>query len=419
MGFISTVFLVILLLQTFVYYRFVKYLKTTKYYKSSLKFFALIPFVVFNLSFIIISFVFGRNFNPPEWFKIIGLYPFYVWEAATMFIGVILLIGFIIKLPFIIISWILKLIRPVRAKIENIKQKPAVQKINNSRRKFLRTATFAVSGYAFTGAAYGIVRHDSYKIEEQEVKINNLPNELKGFTITLISDIHAGQYMTENDMREYADAINELDSDIVCIPGDFVNYNPEDITGFTKAFRDVKAKHGIYGTLGNHDYFVNAEYVAKAILNDSPVKLLRNEYRKINIKGKDLLVLGVEDTRDSGGKMNQKVMGYIDNTLKAAKDDSHDFSATPKILLCHKPYAFDDIATREVDLVLAGHTHGGQVVPVKLGNFNMSFAALVSKYIDGLYKVGKANMYVSRGIGSVGLPLRLNCPPEITKIKLV
>jgi len=87
--------------------------------------------------------------------------------------------------------------------------------------------------------------------------------------------------------------------------------------------------------------------------------------------------------------------------------------------LCHKPYAFDEIAKRDFDLILAGHTHGGQVVPFKYGNINISFAALVSKYIEGLYKIGKSNMYVSRGIGSVGLPIRVNCPPEITKITLL
>lgn len=419
MGFFFSAFLIILLLQAFVYFRFIKFLKTTKYYKPSYRYIVLIPFVVFNLSFVIVSLSFGRDFNPPDWFKFVGLYPFYIWEAATLFIGLILVIGWIIKLPFILVSWILKLIRPVRAKMEVLKQKPVVKRINTSRRKFLRTATFAVSAYAFSGATYGIIRHNTYTIEKEEIKINNLPNELKGLTITLVSDIHAGQYMTEDDMREYADAINELNSDIVCIPGDFVNYQPDDIKHFTKAFRDVKARHGIYGTLGNHDYFVNPEYVANAIINESPVKLLRNDFSKININGKELIILGVEDTRDAGVQMNKKVTGYIDDTLKSAKTTSPEFAEIPKVLLCHKPYAFDDIAKREVDLVLSGHTHGGQVVPVKIGNFNMSFAAMVSKYINGLYSIGDKKMYVSRGIGSVGLPIRLNCPPEITKITLV
>ncbi|MGH2575841.1 MAG: metallophosphoesterase, partial [Ignavibacteria bacterium] len=294
-----------------------------------------------------------------------------------------------------------------------------VQQFDRSRRKFLRTTAFAFSSYAFAGAGYGILKHNKYIIEHQDIKINNLPKELKGLTLTLISDIHAGQYMTEDDMKKYAEVINEMSSDIICIPGDFVNFQVEDTASVARAFRDLKAKYGVYGTLGNHDFFVNADYIARVINNESPIKLLRNGYEKLIVNGRELFIIGVDDTRDSGGKMNRIVLENIDNTISSAKTNNQSFSASPKILLCHKPYAFDDMAKREIDLVLAGHTHGGQVVPFKFGDFNMSFAAFVSKYIEGLYTIGSANMYVSRGIGTVALPIRLNCPPEITKITLV
>jgi predicted MPP superfamily phosphohydrolase len=419
MGFWASIPVMVLLIQGLVYYRFVKYFKQKSFYKPYHKYIILAPFVIFNVSFLLIALIFGRNFSPPDWFRYAGLYPFYIWEAATSFIGIIFLIALLIKLPFVLITFLLKLIKPLKRKIENVKQNKSVKIVDGSRRKFLRTAGVAVSAYAFAGAGYGLIRHDAYKIENKDIVINNLPPELKGLTITLISDIHAGQYMTEGDMREYADILNDLKSDVICIPGDFVNYDPNDINAFTKAFRDVKAKYGIYGTLGNHDYFVNPEYVANVIQNESPVTLLRNNFNSISINGKELIMLGVEDTRDAGGQTNKKILSYIDDTINKAKAVSPEYSSSPKILLCHKPYAFDDIAKREVDVVLAGHTHGGQVIPVKIGNFNMSFAALVSKYIDGLYTIGKTNMYVSRGLGSVGLPIRLNCPPEITKIKLV
>ena len=419
MGFWASIPVLILLIQGLVYYRFVKYFKQKNFYKPFHKYIILIPFLLFNVSFLLVAFIFGRNFSPPDWFRYAGLYPFYIWEAATTFLGLIFLIALLIKLPFIIITFLLKLIKPLRRKIEAVKNKPAVQKADTSRRKFLRTAGVAVSAYAFAGAGYGLIRHDAYIIENKDIVINNLPQELKGLTVTLISDIHAGQYMTENDMREYADVLNDLKSDIICIPGDFINFNPDDINAFAKAFKDVKAKYGIFGTLGNHDYFVNPEYVANVLINESPVTLLRNNFNKISINGKEIIMLGVEDTRDAGGQTNKKILTYIDNTINKAKAVSPEYSSSPKILLCHKPYAFDDIATREVDVVFSGHTHGGQVIPVKIGDFNMSFAALISKYIDGLYTIGKTNMHVSRGIGTVGLPIRLNCPPEITKIKLV
>ncbi len=409
---------VLLGLQTLVYFTFINYWKTTKFYKPVHKWWVLAPFLIFNVSFIVISIIWGRKFTPPEWFKILALYPFYVWIAATFFISLWLLIGKIIKLPFQIPIWIAKIFKPLRRKINSVKEKKAVRSVDLSRRKFVRYATMGISTYAFAGATYGMIKHDSYEIDYKNVTIANLPPELRGTTITLLSDIHAGQYMNEKEMREYADVINSLESDIVCIPGDFVNFESRDIHMLTSAFRDVKAKHGIYGSLGNHDFFQDADYVAKALNNESPVQLLRNEHRVINIKGKELYMLGIDDTQSSGARMDEvlKYYGAMDEYLK---NNDPKFKSSPKVLLCHKPYGFDTLATKEIDLVLSGHTHGGQVVPLKFGNFNLSFAATVSKYIEGIYKIGKSNMYVSRGIGSVGLPIRINCPPEITKITLV
>jgi predicted MPP superfamily phosphohydrolase len=87
-------------------------------------------------------------------------------------------------------------------------------------------------------------------------------------------------------------------------------------------------------------------------------------------------------------------------------------------MLCHKPYIFNNIADKNLDLIVSGHTHGGQIVFVKLGDFNLSIAASISKYVSGYYREGNSQMYVSRGIGTVALPIRLNCPPEITMLTL-
>lgn len=418
--FFSLTFLIFLSLQTLVYLTFIRYWKSTRFYKPSHRWWILAPFILFNLSMITVNLIWGRSFSPPEWFRLVGLYPFYVWMAATFFIALWLLAGKIIKLPLQIPIWLARLIKPVREKLNNFGKRKVVAAVDRSRRKFVRYATMGVSAYAFGGAAYGILRHDSYKIEYTDIKIDNLPDELKGTTISLISDIHAGQYMNETEMREYAEVLNELGSDIICIPGDFVNFDSRDIHSVTSAFRDIKAKHGIFGSLGNHDFFQDADYVAKALVNDSPIQLLRNDHRKLTINGKVLYMMGVDDTRGSGASMNEIFDYYrkVETDITASSSNP-EFTSAPKILLCHKPYGFDTLAKKNIDLTLSGHTHGGQVVPVKFGNFNLSFAATVSKYIEGLYASGMSKMYVSRGIGSVGLPIRLNCPPEITKITLL
>lgn len=404
--------------QALVYYSFIKYLKSTGRYKPLYKWWVLIPFVFFTLMLLYIRMFVGRDYIPPDWLKYGAVYPLYIWVSATFFIGLWLLIGKLIKLPFQIPVWIAKIFKPMREKIKAVKNEKTVKQVDLSRRKFVRYATAGVSAYAFGGAAYGMLRHDSYKIEHKDIKIANLPEELKGTTITLISDIHSGQYMNEKDMREYAEVINSLGSDIICIPGDFVNRGDKEIPPLTRAFRDLKAEYGVYGSLGNHDFFMDGNVVSSALNNETPIQMLRNDFRKITIKGKELYMMGVDDTRGAGAHM-EAVMKYYEDTEQKLKAAEGDIAGKPKILLCHKPYGFDELAKKDIDLILSGHTHGGQVVPIKLGNFNLSFAATVSKYIDGLYTIGKSNMYVSRGIGTVAMPIRLNCPPEITVIKLV
>jgi predicted MPP superfamily phosphohydrolase len=418
-GHLSFFSLALILVQSIVYYQFRHYLKSKKFYKKSYSWYALIPFIVFNVPFIIISSFGHGNYDPPEWFKTYLMPFFYVWLSATILIAVWLIIGKLIKLPFLISVTLLKLVKPIKKWILHIKEKKPVRVVDLSRRKFIRGTTFALSSYAFLGSGYGVIVRNNFQIDYKKIRIENLPNEFRGLTVTLLSDIHAGEFMDEYDMMKYCDAVNELGSDVICMPGDFVNFLSVDSKMVAKAFGSLKAKYGVWGSLGNHDFFQNPDYVTAVLNNESPIKVMRNSYDKITINGKSLYILGIDDTRSSGAEMNAVVLNYLDTLSKGLTNQFEDYPSSPKILLCHKPYGFDDLAKREIDLVLSGHTHGGQVVPVKFGRFSLSFAALVSKYIEGYYAIGKSNMYVSRGIGTVAVPIRINCPPELTKITLV
>lgn len=341
--------------------------------------------------------------------------PFFIFQGAVLTISIYLLAGKIIKLVWNIPLFILKRFKIIRERIEKLKTRKAVIQYDKSRRAFITAGAAFVSGYAFIGSGLGVIDKDRYDITYKDIKIKNLPEELNGTTISLISDIHSGPFMDVNLMKEYCDVVNSLNSDIIVIPGDLTNTKKTEIHPFNKAFSDLKAKYGVYGTLGNHDYFSDPDYIANAISNESPVKMLRNKTEFINIKGKELCLIGVEDIRDSGTTYGNVLIEYIDKTLE---ETDEKYKSLPKILLCHKPYIFRDIKDRNIDLMLSGHTHGGQIVFAKFGNVNLSIAATVSNLISGLYKEGDSNLYVSRGIGTVGFPMRLNCPPEITQIKL-
>jgi predicted MPP superfamily phosphohydrolase len=359
----------------------------------------------------------------PEWLYNILFMPFYIFQGAVLFIGIYLLIGKIIKSPFSISLWILNKFEKTKQLLNKFFSKPPVKKFDNSRRAFLSTSAALVSGYAFIGSTLGVLDSNNFEIVNKEIKLNNLPEEIKGTTITLVSDIHSGPYMTEEMMQEYAAAINNLNSDLIMIPGDLTNSKKAEVHPFVNAFKNLKASKGIYASLGNHDYFADSEYVANIVRTETPFKLLRNESDLININGKNLCIMGIEDTRQSGSVNDTTLMGYLDETIEKTKskmlDKNLDYDEVTKLALFHKPYYFDGMTDKNLDLILSGHTHGGQVVLAKFGKMNISFAGAVSKYISGLYESGNSKMYISRGIGSVALPIRYNCPPEITKITLV
>lgn len=417
--FFTIVFGIFFGLQFLVHRTFYKFVRS-KYPESKfLKYLSIYPFIIFNLPFIYIIANGFSSANIPETLYTFVFLPFYIFQGAVVFIGIFLLIGKILKAPFSLTYWILN-------KFESVNKffnKPEVKKIDYSRRKFIRGTTALVSGYAFTGATLGVLTSHDYEIVNKEITIGNLPPELKGTTITLISDIHSGPYMKEEMMKEYSDVINDLKSDFIFIPGDFTNSNKMEVHPLVNALSNLKADKGIYGTLGNHDYFSDAEYVAKVISNESPVKILRNNSELLNINGKNISIIGCDDTRKSNSDTDTTLMSYYESSMDLARGQIEKnnlvYEEVPKLVLFHKPYFLEEMAGKKPDLILSGHTHGGQVVLASFGDLNISFAGAVSKYISGLYKSGNSQMYISRGIGSVALPIRFNCPPEITKITLV
>jgi uncharacterized protein len=416
LNFFLLVYAVLLGLQFLVFYTFRKFLKRRFKSKLFVNLITITPFVVFHIPFIWAIFNNVDFAIIPKWLYNSFILPFFIFQGAVLFISLYILVGKILKLIINIPIFILKRFKVIREKIEKLKTKKSVIRYDKSRRAFLTTSAALVSGYAFIGSGLGTIGKDRYEITYRDIKIKNLPEELNNTTITLFSDIHSGSFMDENIMKEYCEVVNSLKSDIIFIPGDLTNTKKEEVHPFTKSFRDLKAKYGVYSTLGNHDYFSDPDYIAGAVINESPIKMLRNESEFINIKGKELCLIGLEDLRDSGGQRRYIIIDYLNSTLE--KTDKK-YKELPKILLCHKPYIYREIFDKNIDLMLSGHTHGGQIVLAKFGNLNFSIASTVSDLISGHYKDGNSNLYISRGIGTVGLPMRLNCPPEITQIKLM
>lgn len=279
--------------------------------------------------------------------------------------------------------------------------------VDEGRRRFMRNGAAALAFVSVPNPIATINGDEEYEIVHKTVKLPRLPKELRGLRAVVVSDIHSGPFMDKAEMDRYVARINKLKPDLVLLPGDFVTNRREEIEPLCDAFQKLEARHGVYGCTGNHDYFDDADHVANE-LEHAGVRMLRDAHARIEVKGKELALIGVDDI-GQGAKFDASFRRAVDG-LDAR---------LPNILLCHKPYHLEDAADYGAGLIVSGHTHGGQVVLARAFGLVFSIALLVSKYVEGLYRVDATQMYVTRGIGTVAIDLRVNCPPEITVLTLV
>ena len=240
--------------------------------------------------------------------------------------------------------------------------------------------------------------------------IRNLPAQFDGFRIVQFSDIHLEEYSEEFFLREVVRRVNALNADLLLVTGDFVSRGPLPVwVSLAAAARCGALLSALtceerYGVLGNHDSVVGPRIVRDHMENNG-LPLLVNQYVRVERDGAYLYLGGTDDI--SEGKPD----------LLLALPDKPD---APVILMAHEPdfanFIVKDDRGKHVDLILSGHTHGGQVrFP---GLRPMELPPWGQLYPEGHFVLGDTQLYVNRGIGTVGVPFRFNCPPEITAITL-
>lgn len=238
-------------------------------------------------------------------------------------------------------------------------------------------------------------------VEKVDVLIKNLPDEFENITIAHISDLHRSKTVEMELIDKTIDIVNNLKPDIIAITGDLANsldYLKEALDHLNK----LSAKIGTYVVLGNWENKISREKVVSEI-QKSKLTLLYDECKIIEKNNSTIILCGLQDDNGKGQTL-YKTMETVDNKLV-------------KILLCHNPNLIENIglSQKSIDLILSGHTHGGQVKYPIIGVFK---CAKRSKYLAGLYEVEKTQLYVNRGIGVSKFGYRINCPPEVTLITL-
>ena len=282
-----------------------------------------------------------------------------------------------------------------------------------TRRAFLRAATtsglMAAAGFGLEGLAQAYSRP---VVEKYELFYHLLENAAKHITLIHVTDCHFGMFFGSDELRNLVDQLNSLQGDALCITGDIFHSARAVVEQATPVLKQLKARPlGNFAVLGNHDFYAG-EMRSVENLQAAGFTILRNQWITFRVGNLTLHIGGVDDpliSRIRGNKFPR-----FDTFMRKAPVESG-----LRILLSHRPAVFPYAAQQKIDLVLAGHTHGGQIViPVPGRERGMSVADLVSEYTHGWYNSDTSSMYLNRGVGLTFLPWRIHCPPEIAVIRL-
>jgi uncharacterized protein len=275
-----------------------------------------------------------------------------------------------------------------------------------TRRQFLGLSGIGIVGVALYASE--IARHE-IDVVHRTIQIRRLPDAFKGFRIIQISDIHYKEFTEPFFVKLVVHQVNALKADLVVLTGDFVSFGPFEVRRSAPwAYQCAQLLTRIecpqrYAILGNHDCIVSPRAVTDALTSHG-IPVLDNRAVPLERDGKRIWLSGIADALIDRPDLDRAIP-------EAARIDDE-----PIILLAHEPDFVPEAAKRNVDLMLSGHTHGGQVrfpfVPP------MMLPPMGRQYVEGHFQIGPTQLYVNRGIGAVGLPFRFNCPPEITVLTL-
>lgn len=353
-----------------------------------------------------IYFIYDRYTNevPNQLVKYLSV-PFFIWYLPKMLIVPIMMIK---KLIYFISSSMKKLVNLFKK--ENKKTEEIQSLMSVKRRKLLKATGWGVAAAPFIIVTDGYARVTyNFKKYEVEIPLKNLPKSQDGMRIVQLSDLHAGSFFSKKPIEEGFRLVREEKPDMILITGDMVNYNPMEMKMMYADIEKTKAPLGIYGCLGNHDHWMKPEehQLLLRTLKNAGIDMIVNDNRILRVNGDDFQLAGTDNTG------TRQHFADFRKTLNGLSPDK------PVILMMHDPINWDNQVRKKlkIDLMLSGHTHGGQIALDVLGT-RISPARAFYRQYAGLYNDGEQYLYINRGFGTTGPPIRVGVHPEITVITL-
>lgn len=327
--------------------------------------------------------------------------------------------GFAIVIPFVLASFVIRAIRKLTQKSHlkpTTEPKPTPEhSFSLSRRNFLTNTAVVAGSVPFVACAYGFLfGRIEFEKSFVQMKLHRLPREFNGFRIAQLSDIHIGPFMASSDVRHVVEMTNALKPDLIVLTGDYITWDPTTQEAAVESLSGLKAPFGIYGCLGNHELWTHTQASITRLFAKRNIKILRHERAPIQVGGENLNLMGVDF--ESGGHMGHHGEGYVKHYLQGVSKLMRPGQVN--ILLSHNPNTFNRAAQMGIDLSLAGHTHGGQI-SLEFISPDLSPARMITPYVEGHFRRPGGQLYVNRGIGTIGVPIRFDAPPEITLFELV
>jgi predicted MPP superfamily phosphohydrolase len=279
-----------------------------------------------------------------------------------------------------------------------------VPRFRADRRGFLQTAGGAFITAPFAALGYGtFIERKEVTVREVDIALPDLAADLRGLRLAQLSDIHLSPYLSERELARAVDMANEFRAHIALVTGDLITGRGDPLETCLRQVARLRSDAGIYGCLGNHEIYAHAEQAATLGGARLGIRFLRGQSQQFRFGNATLNMAGVDYQRSGKPYLvgaEQFVVPGMTN-----------------VLLSHNPDVFGVAARQGYGLTISGHTHGGQIT-VEILNQSLNVARFYTPYIYGVYRRGPAAVWVTRGIGTVGIPARLGAPPEVALIRL-
>jgi len=279
--------------------------------------------------------------------------------------------------------------------------------VDANRRRVLNAAGGAFMAAPLAVMGYGsLIQRTDFHVRELDAAIPGLPSDLDGLRILQVSDIHLSAFLSERELSRVIDAALQLRRpDLVVVTGDLISGRGDPLDACIRQLARLKADAGVFGCMGNHERYARCEDYAEEACRRVGIRFLRSESQQLRFGNATLNLAGV-DYQSLAGKQEY---------LRGA--ESMIVPGACNVLLSHNPDVFPVAAQQGYNLLLAGHTHGGQVT-VEILDRSLNPARFFTPFVYGFYRSGSSLAYVTRGIGTIGIPTRIGAPPEISLLRL-